>query len=137
MVVVAKNSGHPRCTVDYQKLNACCLRETHHPPASLDMVSGVPLHSYKTVADAYWVFHQVELNEESSRLTLVITPWCHYQYCSASDVYTKRFDDTVVGIPRKHKCVDDTLLYNSSVEEAFWHIYEFLEMCTSRGVELH
>lgn len=53
MVVVAKKSGKPRRTVDFQKLNACCLRETRHTPSPFDMASGVPLYSYKTVADAY------------------------------------------------------------------------------------
>lgn len=38
MVVVAKKSGKPRRTVDFQRLNASCLRETHHTPAPFDMV---------------------------------------------------------------------------------------------------
>ena len=143
MVVVAKKSGQPRRTVDYQKLNAGCLRETHHTQAPFDMVSGVPLHSFKTVADAYWGFHQVELDEESRRLTTFITPWGRYQYrrtpmghCSASDAYTRRFDDAIQDVPRKYKCVDDTLLYDSSIEEAFWHTYDFLVTCAKKGITL-
>ena len=102
MVVVAKKSGKSRRTVDYQKLNSCCLQETHHTLAPFDMVSDVPPHSYKTVADAHWGIHQVELEEESRHLTIFITAWGRYQYCrtpmghcSAIDAYTKRFDDTV------------------------------------------
>ena len=119
MVVVAKKSGQPRRTVDCQKLNACCRRETHHTPPPFDMVSGVPLHSYKTVADAHWGFHQVELDEESQRLTTFITSWGRYKYlrtpmghCAAGDAYMKRFGDAIQDIPRKFKCVDDTLLYD-------------------------
>ena len=143
MVVVAKKSGQPRRTVDYQRLNACCLRETHHTPAPFDMVSGVPLNSFKTVADAYWGFHQVELDQESRRLTTFITPWGRFQYrrtpmghCSASDAYTRRFDDAIQDVPRKYKCVDDTLLHDSSVEEAFWHTYDFLVTCAEKGITL-
>ncbi|XP_076058554.1 uncharacterized protein LOC143035571 [Oratosquilla oratoria] len=143
MVVVAKKSGKPRRTVDFQKLNACCLRETHHTPAPFDMASGVPAHSYKTVADAHWGFHQVELDEESRRLTTFITPWGRYQYCrtpmghcAAGDAYTKRFDDAIIDLPRKYKCVDDTLLYDAGIEEAFWHAYDFLEVCAKAGVTL-
>lgn len=69
MVLVAMKSGRPRRTVDFQKLIACCLRETHHTLARFDTVSDNPSHSYKTVADARWGFHQVELDEESGRLT--------------------------------------------------------------------
>lgn len=143
MVVVAKKSGRPRRTVDYQRLNACCSRETHHTRAPFDIVSSVPTRTYKTVADAFSGFHQVELDEASSRLTTFITPWGRYRYlrtpmghCAASDAYTKRFDDAIDDIPRKFKCVDDTLLYDSSVEQAFWHVYHFLETCAKRGITL-
>ena len=143
MVVVAKKSGQPRRTVDYQRLNASCRRETHHTPTPFDMVSSIPLCSYKTVADAYWGFHQVELDSASIPLTTFITPWGRYQYrrtpmghCSASDAYTRRFDDAIEGVPRKFKCVDDTLLYDSSVEESFWHVYDFLSICSSKGITL-
>lgn len=143
MVVVAKKTGKPRRTVDFQKLNSCCLRETHHTPAPFDMVSDVPPHSFKTVADAHWGFHQVDLDEDSRHLTTFITPWGRYQYCrtpmghcSATDAYTKRFDDAMADFPRKHKCVDDTLLYDSSIEGAFWHTYDFLELCAKKGITL-
>ena len=53
MVVVSKKTGQPRRTVDYQKLNASCLRETHHTPTPFDMVAAIPAHTYKTVADAH------------------------------------------------------------------------------------
>ena len=65
MVVVPKKSGKPRRVVDFQKLNVCCLRETHHMPKPFDMVSDVPPRSFKTVVDAHWGFHQVELDKEN------------------------------------------------------------------------
>ena len=143
MVVVAKKSGKPRRTVDFQRLNAWCRRETHHTPAPFDMVSDIPPHSYKTVLDAHWGFHQVELDEESRRLTTFITPWGRFQYCrtpmghcSATDAYTKRFDDAIMDFPRKHKCIDDTLLHDASIEEAFWHTFDFLELCARKGITL-
>ena len=57
-------------------------------------------------------------------------------HCSATDAYTKRFDDAVKDFPRKHKCIDDTLLYDASVEEAFWHAFDFLELCARKGITL-
>ena len=107
------------------------------------MVSDIPPHSFKTVADAHWGFHQVELDEESRHLTTFITPWGRYQYCrtpmglcSATDAYTKRFDDALSDFPCKHKCVDDTLLHDSSIEKSFWYTYDFLELCVRRGITL-
>ncbi|MPC98483.1 Polyprotein P3 [Portunus trituberculatus] len=101
------------------------------------MVSRIPRHTYKTIADAHWGFQQIQLHEES------ITPWGRYRYsrtpmghCAAPDAYTRRFDEAITGIPRKFKCVDDTLLFDPSVEEAFWHAYDFLETCSTKGVTL-
>lgn len=53
----------------------CCLWETHHTLLPFNMVSDVPIRSYKSVADAYWGFHQVELDDEIHKLTTFITPW--------------------------------------------------------------
>ena len=76
-------------------------------------------------------------------LTTFITPWRRFRYrrtpmghCSAGDAYTRRFDDDIQGIMRKYKCVNDTLLYNSSIEEVFWHTYEFLTTCAAKGITL-
>lgn len=57
----------------------------------------------------------------------------HY---AAPDVYTRRYDNTIANIPRKLKCIDDTLLYDAMVEDTFCHTYEFLEMCARKGVTL-
>ena len=57
-------------------------------------------------------------------------------YYAAQDAFTKRFDDVIASIQRKMKCVNDTLLYNTSVADAFWHCYDLLETCARGGVTL-
>ena len=143
MVVVPKPNGKPRRTIDYQELKKYCVRETHHTRVPFDMVSSVPQHAYKTTLDAFWGFHQVPLAVESRPLTTFITPWGRYRYLrtpmghvSASDAYTRRYDDAVIDVERKFKCVDDVLLYDSSVEQAFWHCWSYLETCGKAGVTL-
>lgn len=54
----------------------------------------------------------------------------------ATDAYTKRFDDAMKNFPRKHKCIDDNLLFDASIEDAFWHTFDFLEVCTRKGITL-
>lgn len=100
MVVVAKKSGQLKRTIGYQKLNACCLRETHHTKVPFDMESGVPLHSSKSVVDTYRGFHQVALDKGSHHLTTFVALWGWYQYChtpmghfSAPDIHTHHFDN--------------------------------------------
>ncbi|XP_063859146.1 uncharacterized protein LOC135100114 [Scylla paramamosain] len=108
-----------------------------------DLISSVSKHTFKTVADAYSGYHQIPLDSESRKLTTFITPWGRFRYrrtpmghCAAQDAFTKRLDDVMSDVPRKIKCVDDTLLHDKSVAEAFWHTYGFLQKCRDNGVTL-
>lgn len=55
---------------------------------------------------------------------------------SVSDAYTRRFDDAIQDVPWKYKCIDDTLLYDTSVEKAFWYASDFHLTCTIKGITL-
>ena len=37
----------------------------------------------------------------------------------------------------KVKCVDDTLLYDNSIEEAFFHTFDYLATCAKHGIILN
>ena len=76
--------------------------------------------------DAWNGYHAVSLDEESRELTTFITEFGRYRYVrapqghlAAGDAYTRRFDSIVRDIPRKAKCVDDTLLWDDDIEQAF------------------
>ena len=81
MVVVAKKSGKPRRTVDLSPLNKHCLRETHSTETPFFQVSRVWKNTYKSVVDAWNVYHAVELNDDSHNLMSLITPYRCYRYC--------------------------------------------------------
>ena len=68
MVVAAKKDGRPRRTVDLQKLNAQCLRETHHCQTPFKLALQVPPNTKKTVLDATDGYHSIELDEDSKPL---------------------------------------------------------------------
>ena len=57
-------------------------------------------------------------------------------HISASDAYTKRYDDAIEGTKQMFKCVDDVLLYDYTIEDAFWHCWDYLETCTRHGITL-
>lgn len=57
-------------------------------------------------------------------------------HCASQDTFTRHSDDAITSVPRKLKFVDDALLYDSSVSEAFWHTYDFLQRCMESGVTL-
>ena len=144
MLVTPKKNGKPRRVVDFQKLNAQCLRETHHCPSPFRAASQVPAGTLKTVFDAVDGYHSIPLDEASQPLTTFITEWGRYNYLrlpqgylAAGDAYTRRFDEILSPLPRKTKVVDDCLLYDYTIEQSFWHAWDFLELCTKHGITVN
>ena len=148
MVVTPKKAQLPtpnlRMTVDYQQLNKQCIREIHHVQPPFQLVSQIPRDTYKTVLDAVDSYQAVELDEESRALTTFITHRGLYRYKrvpaglhDAGGKYTSRYDFVIQRIPRKVKCVDDTCLWDTSIEEAFFHTWDYLAICAKHGIVLN
>ena len=141
MVVTPKKNGSPRRTVDLQKLNNSTFRETHHTPSPFDLVSTVPTCTRKTVLDAWNGYHSLALDGSAKEATTFITEWGRYRYCRApmgfhvsGDAYTRRFDDITIDEPRVVRCIDDSLLWNDTIENAFWHTFDYLKTCSDNGI---
>lgn len=144
MVVCAKQSGKPRRTVDFQALNRYASRETHHTQSPYKQARSVPAGKLKTIFDCWNGYHSIPLHPDDIHYTTFITPWGRYQYLVApqgyiasGDGFCRRFDEIVSEIPKKTKCVDDTLLWSDSIEEAFMQAVHWLETCGSHGIILN
>ena len=141
MVVALKKQGKIRRTLDFQKLNDQCLRETHHTESPFKLACQVPPNTYKTVLDAVDGYHSVMLDEESQQLTNFITEWGRYKclrmpqgFIAAGDAYTRRYDEIVKDVERKVKIVDDSLLWDYSIEDSFNHTWEYLKLGAENGI---
>ena len=141
MVVVGKKDGRVRRTVDFQKLNQQCKRETNHCQPPFMLATQVPPNVRKTVFDAVDGYHAIELDEASKSLTTFITPWGAYRYrrlpqgyLASGDAYTRRYDEIISHIPRKIKCVDDVLMWDNDIESSFFRTWEFLTLCANQGI---
>ena len=144
MVVVAKQDGTPRRTVDLQSLNAVSARQTHHTVSPFNQAALVPHNTKKTVCDAWNGYHSVPIREEDRNLTTFITPWGRYRYCTApqgylaaGDAYTRRFDEIISELPHKTKCVDDTLMWADTITQSFFQTCNFLDICGNNGITLN
>ena len=144
MVVTAKGDGGPRRTVDLQKLNQQCLRETHHCQSPFWLASQVPHNTKKSVLDATDGFHAIELDEESRPLTTFITEWGRYRYkrlpqgySASQDAYTRRYDEIIKDVPDKVKCIDDTLLHSVDIESSFFAVFDYLTICAHNGITIN
>ena len=56
---------------------------------------------------------------------------------SARDAYTDRMDRLTADTLRQRSCINDTLLYNSSIQAAFFRAGDFLDLCGNYGVILN
>ncbi len=144
MVVATKKDGSPRLTVDFQPLNKHCQREPHYIPRPLDVATSVPAMSYKSSFDAHNGYHQVRLDGKSVPYTTFITEYGRYQYLrvpqgfsGSGDIYCRRYDDIIADVPRKFKIVDDSLLYDPNLEDAFYHCFDYLILHARNGIRLN
>ena len=141
MVVVPKKDGSARRVVDLQYLNNATYRETHHTPSPFHQASVIPPYTKKTVLDAWNGYHSLQLSATARDATTFITEWGRYRYLSApqgfhaaGDGYTRQFDNITIDFPRKAKCIDDSLLWDTSLEDAFWHTVDYIELCSRNGI---
>ena len=141
MVVAPKKDGTPQRTVDLQRLNAATHREMHHTPSPFNLVSSIPTGKLKTVLDAWNGYHSLPLTSAGKEATTFITEWGRYRYRRApmgfhasGDAYTRRFDDITAGQKRVVRCVDDSLLWDSDIESAFWHTCKYIKLCADSGI---
>ena len=144
MIVTTRKDGRPRRTIDLQKLNAQCLRETHHCESPFKLACQVPPNTKKTVLDATDGYHSILLDEVSRNYTTFITQWGRYRYLrlpqgyvAAGDAYTRRYDEIIKNVLNKVKCVDDTLLYDTDIEGSFYHAWDYLALCTKNGITIN
>ncbi len=144
MVVTRKADGTPRRTIDMSSLNKATIRETHHVRPPFQQARSIPPYTWKTGTDARNGFHSTPLRTEDQHKTTFITPWGRYRYrmapqgSSAScDGYTRRFDEIIADIPRKTKCVDDTVQWDTEIDEHWWRVIDFLERCGNNGIVLN
>ena len=124
-------------TIDFQKLNAQCPRDTHYTALPFPLASKIPLytkktvpHTKKTVIDAVDGHHSVAVDPESQPLTTFMKEWCRYMYLcmrqgfvAARDAYTHWYNAITVGALQKVKIVDDAHFCDVSIEEHFFHAW--------------
>ena len=141
MVITPKSDGTPRRTVDLSPFNSHCLRETHHVKSPFLQAKSIPHETWKSVTDAWNGFHSVLLLQVDRHYTTFITPRGRYRYkvapqgfLASVDGYSRRFDEIIADVERKTKCVDDTLMWDATLEDHWWQLIKFLDLLGNNGI---
>ena len=139
MVISPKSDGSPRRVVDFTPLNKFAPRQTHHTETPWAIVSSIPSNQVKSTVDCWHGYHSVPLHPADRHLTTFITPYGRYRYrtapqglISAGDGYTHRKAEIMADFQNVKNCVDDSLLYDDTIEANFYRVCAFLEQ-GSRG----
>ena len=95
-----------RLVVDYTGLNRFVKRPVHPFPPTRDIINNIPAGTrFFCTLDCVQGYHQIELSEESSRLTTFIMPSGKYRFKIApmglnasSDEWCRRLDEAIQGL---------------------------------------
>ena len=84
-------------------------------------------------------YHAIALDKTSQPLTTFITEWGRYMYLRLPQGFLASGDpyDAIEYIPRKIKIIDDTLLYDKNIEDAFFHTWDYLHLCATAGIVIN
>eukprot|EP00794_Sanderia_malayensis_P001442 gene1442-1587_t len=144
MVVTCKHDGSARRTVDLSPLNKFCQHETFATESPFHLPRRIPTNAWKTVTDAWNGYHSVPLRASDHPLTTFITPFRRWRYTrapqgflSSGDGYNRRFDTILSEFECKEHCVDDTVHYDTDLEQHWWRTIDFLTCVGQSGVVLN
>ena len=144
MVVAPKKTGAMRICVDLKPLNESVKREIYPIPTVdeiMAQLSGSKLFSKLDANSGFW---QIPLAKDSQPLTTFVTP--HGRYCfnklpfgisSATEVYQKRMNDILEGLPGVLCLVDDTIIFARTQEEHDQRLRAALQRLSDANVTLN
>ena len=126
-----------RLVVDYTDLNKYVLCPKHTFPSCTEVISGLdPASWYFCKLDATSRYHQIPLDEESSKLTTFLLPsgrYCHRvaamgMSCSSGE-FCRRSNAMVEELAGIRKLVDDTLVQGATIDILVSRIRALLDRC--------
>ena len=121
---LAKKNSDLRLVVDYTKLNKYVRHPVHTFPWTQEILSGIdPSSKIFAKLDATQGYHQVFLDEDSSKLTTFLLPSGRFRFlrspmglsCS-SDEFCRRSDKIIEGLQGFVKLVDDILVQAPDIQ---------------------
>ena len=103
----------------------------------------IPLNTKKSVLDAVDGFHVINLDKKSLLLTIFISEWGRYMslplpqcFLASTDAYTRSYDGLIKPIPGEAKIMDNTLLYDTNIENAFFS-WDYSTLHAKNGIAIN
>ena len=141
---VSKKNGDLRLVVNYTHLNKYVRRPVHTFPSTQEILSGLdPKSCVFAKRDATQGYHQVPLEDDSSKLTTFLLPSGRFRFLRApmglscsSDKFCRRSDKVIDGMPAVRKLVDDILVQAPDLNILNYRIDMLIECCKAHNFTL-
>ena len=151
MVAAKKQDGNIRLCIDPHYLNLA-LKRSHYPlPVIEEILPELSKAKVCSKVDLKEGFLQVELDEESSKLTVFQTPWGRYCFhrmpfgiTPAPEIFQMKLDQTLEGLKGVFKIADDIILITGqgetereADEDHNRNLKSLLDRCRERNIKLN
>ncbi|XP_006811648.1 uncharacterized protein LOC100366641 [Saccoglossus kowalevskii] len=144
LVIREKENGRLRLCLDPKDLNTA-IKWEHHPTPTLEDIThkltGAKLFSKLDARNGYW---NVKLDEESSVLTTINTPFGRYRFLRMpfglrmiQDVFQFKVDEAYRNCKGAIGIADDIQVYGSNETDHDLHLHEAMEDTRRAGIKLN
>ena len=150
MAIVHKNNGKLRICIDPQPLNSALQREHYRLPVLDDVLpklKNAKVFSKLDVKEAYW---HVRLDEQSSKLTTMITPFGRYRWKRlpfglkvSSEIFQRKIDEALEDLNGVFNIVDDIIIVGCGATESEalvdnnQNLSKCIQRCKERNITLN
>lgn len=124
LVLVKKRNGKIRICMDPRKINEHIKRQHYPLPRREDIEAELGEAVYFSSLDANSGFHQIPLDEKTSKFCTFATPFGRYRYLrlpfgisSAPEVFQQAMSQIFDGLPGVHVYIDDILVWGASKKQ--------------------
>ena len=149
MIAAKKPDGNIRLCIDPHYLNLA-LKRSHYPlPIIEEILPELSKAKVFSKVDLKEGFLQVELDEESSQLTVFQTPWGRYRFhrmpfgiTPAPEIFQMKLDQNLEGLKGVFKIADDILITGQGEtereadEDHDRNLKSLLDRCRERNIKL-
>ena len=143
MVCVKKPSGKLRVCIDPFHLNKALKREYHPMKTVEEVASQLKGAKFFSVLDAEQAFYQVKLDDESSKLLTMNTPFGRYRFLRmpfgispAPEIWQKTACEIFEGLEGVDVYMDDVLVWGETLSEHNMRLRRVLERADKQGLKL-
>ena len=143
-MIVPKKDGGVRIYTDYKKLNDAIKRERYVLPTVKDILHKLKGSTIFSKLDATSGFWQIPLDDESAKLTTLISPFGRYFYrrlpqgiTSAPEIFQRTVEETIAREEHAVCFFDDILVFSENEEVHDKHLKNTMEKLNNAGIKLN